>query len=57
VRSRYFFTRSATGLTITFTGILQKSTKVDGGWTDVGTTSPQTFSFTDSAAMFFRAKQ
>jgi hypothetical protein len=51
------FTRTATGLTITFTGTLQKSTKVDSGWTDAGTTSPQNFPFTEAAAMFFRAKQ
>ncbi len=48
--------RSATGITITFTGALQSAEKVQGPYTDVtGATSPYTTATGDSAR-FFRAK-
>jgi len=47
----------ATGITITFTGTLQKAIAVGGPYTDVNGTSPQTFPFSEASTQFFRAKQ
>lgn len=48
--------KSASGITITFTGTLESSDKVTGGWTTVPGTSPMTVP-TSGAAMFYRSKQ
>lgn len=50
------FTRTATGMQITFTGTLQSSTSITGGWADVTTTSPYNVTANESMR-FFRAKQ
>jgi hypothetical protein len=50
--------RTANGITLTYTGTLQGSDKVDGPYTDVsGATSPHTVLFSTGAAKFYRAKQ
>lgn len=49
--------RTATGLTLTYTGTLQAADAVTGPWTDVaGATSPRNVTTTD-AKKFYRAKQ
>jgi hypothetical protein len=47
---------SANGLTLTFTGTLQSADKVNGTWSDVPGSSPQTVPMT-AAAKFYRAKE
>jgi len=50
--------RSATGLTITFTGKLQSAPAVTGPWTDVaGAASPFAVTTADKANAFYRAAQ
>jgi hypothetical protein len=48
--------RSAGGISITYTGSLQSAAKVAGPWTDVPGTSPQTVP-TTGAGTFYRSKQ
>ncbi len=48
--------RTATGLTLTFTGTLQSATAVNGPWTDEAGTSPATLPVTGTQK-FYRAKQ
>jgi hypothetical protein len=49
--------RTATGLTLTFTGTLQSADAITGPWADVaGATSPRTETFTGTGK-FYRAKQ
>ncbi|MHC1769333.1 MAG: LamG-like jellyroll fold domain-containing protein [Verrucomicrobiia bacterium] len=50
------FARTATGLTLTFTGSLQSATAVNGPWTDEAATSPATIPVTGTQK-FYRAKQ
>jgi hypothetical protein len=50
--------RTATGVTLTFTGTLQVADKVEGPYSDVaGATSPHDVLFTVGPAKFYRAKQ
>jgi len=48
--------RTASGLTLTFTGSLQAADSITGPWTDVTGASPQTITAT-GGAKFYRAKQ
>jgi len=48
--------RTATGLTITFTGTLQSASAVTGPWTDEAATSPAAIQ-TSGTLKFYRAKQ
>jgi hypothetical protein len=50
------FARTATGLTLTFTGSLQSATAVNGPWTDEAGSSPATIPVTGTQK-FYRAKQ
>jgi hypothetical protein len=50
------WTYTSSGLTLTYTGTLQSATSVNGPWTAVTGTSPQTVPTTGKAA-FFRASQ
>ena len=49
--------RTATGLTLTFTGTLQAADAVKGTYTDMSSTSPVTVSFSSAPMKFYRAKQ
>lgn len=49
--------RTATGLTLTFTGTLQAADNVQGPYNDVTGTSPATISFSSAPTKFYRAKQ
>ena len=50
-------TWTSAGITLTFMGTLQKATQPGGPYTDVVGASPQTISFSEAGAVFFRAKQ
>jgi hypothetical protein len=49
--------RTATGLTLTFTGALQVADSVTGPWTDVAGASPSQVQFSAGARKFYRAKK
>ena len=49
-------TKTATGMTLTFTGTLQSTTSITGPWADETATSPAAITFTGTQR-FFRAKQ
>ncbi len=49
--------KTATGITLTFTGTLQTADKVEGPYTDVNQTSPVSVLFSSGPAKFYRAKK
>jgi hypothetical protein len=54
--SQISFTRTATGLTLTFEGTLESADSITGPWTDVAGASPQTVT-TTTGTKFYRAKR
>jgi hypothetical protein len=50
-------TRSASGITLTFTGTLQVADQVQGPYTDVNSSGSVTVAFSSGAVKFYRARQ